>query len=73
MPRTEVIRPIPNFHVDLSDLVEMESSGKFQDEKLDQPVMKENGTTSEKPKDVDILTVLKDGDSRNHFRNFLLH
>ncbi len=51
MPRTEVIRVIPKFHVDLSDLVEMESSGKFQDEKLDQPVMKKNGTTSEKPKD----------------------
>ncbi len=51
MPRTEVIRVIPKFHVDLSDLVEMESSGKFQDEKLDQPVMKKTGTTSEKPKD----------------------
>ena len=50
MPRTEVIRSIPKFHVDLSDLVEKEESGMFKDEQIDHPVTKKSVPTPEKPK-----------------------
>lgn len=71
MPRTEVSRPLPNNPGDLSDLVEMESSGKFQDEKLDPPVMKKNGTNSEKPKDDKNIIINSHPDVSEDYREWV--